>query len=390
MYAPSTYNSDLYSLWNKKYASNLSLIDQASGPTSALQPQQFRADLELGLHLPHSPGGGSSVDHQSRQLRQLFAPPLVAYSPDYCGANLAYVEYTIQAAAAHFGSVHSGEFMTTGPSCDFAGTAPLLQQKTDQLRAIRDTGYATIRPIGIGKTQHELDAEAGIRRQEQGSSQDDEAQGVTVENQDDAGSGILDSATIYGADLDTQVVDADAHESANEDSELYSLSHDGQGSVSPPADAINMSHSLLLLLLHLQHNYRENLVNEGFMADEVEYQADHSLDESLRHQDSSLISPVYTAFSGGATASTNMTSVHSNPTALECIGEDSVMGSTHNSGIVETSAGRVGSSRDTFASSTGDLGVDENAVIAEVQNNANDSNLDHDHSNIDDSDMVMV
>lgn len=370
MYAPTTFNGDLYSLWNKRRVPEL-VVEASVAPAH-----------------PHRPDQGSSADSAPSHLRQLFAPPLAAYSPDYYGANTDCMEYTIQSAVSRFGHTHK-DAAEQGPRWDFGLMSPLMLLKSNQLKAIRDTGYTTIRPIGIGRTQQELDVEAGVRRRERELelARDDRADDVNE-------SASSDAMGVDGADLDDAVATADNDDDAEEDSAFYYESHEEDDDLALPRHQ-NIGGAQPLL----QRDFRDDLVQEGFMASEVEYQADHSLDASLHHHDSSMISPVYTAFSGAATASTLMTSVHSNPTPLECIGEDTIMDSAHETSGGDTSVIGAGSShshdvvsapsRVSGENNLHDYGVDENNVEG-LGGRANDFNADEDASNIDDSDMVMI
>lgn len=372
MYAPSIFSNDLYSLWNPK-------------PTSGrkLDPSPSLGTIHNRQAATHEPPTSASdiIDLQRKQLRQLFAPPLVAYSPDYYGANMDYMEYTMQAAASHFVAANPDvgvEGMLSQVE-ELLAISPLMQLKIDRIESIRNTGYEVLRPIGIGKTLQELDMEAA-RELDTKTMEDESAVTIAADNtqgnnlnentqeQGDGGVDVdLDRQVI---DLDEQVLDADISHNLDNDS----ASSEFEGS-SFRREQFHAAHIPQLL------TFRGDLIDEGFMADEVEYQADHSLDASLHHHEglmlssgsSSLSTAIPSGVISGQSArslSTNMTSAHSYTGILDCIGEDAPIASD-----IEYSSGLTPGSGRIFSGPR----------MAAIP----DENEENDHSGINDSDMIM-
>lgn len=190
-----------------------------------------------------------------------FAPPLAAYTAGRCGADEMFLEYnsTLQSAALR------------GVK-DMALFLPQTQKKLQMLQRVRETGYFTLRPVGIHKTMAELDRDAVAEEDEQRSahaenlaammtgeqlSQYTHGTGVLEEESDlsgalgISGSGIVGSsgllassgvlATGMDRDLDEELVDADIND------------------------------------LSLQTEEADSDTPDAFMAEDVEYQNDHSL-----------------------------------------------------------------------------------------------------------------
>lgn len=153
------------------------------------------------------------------KTRHLFAPPLQAYSSDTPGASSQELEYTIQIT----NKLKSGLI------------TPLVQKKTDNLRNIRNYGFNIIRPVGIYKTLEELDYE-------------DQKNSIQP------------------------LVDASFQSRTDPDLENSRNSPDLQNSVDLDAQVENYDDS----------NHNSNIFSDdGFMADDVEYQVDHSLTRQI-------------------------------------------------------------------------------------------------------------
>lgn len=195
------------------------------------------------LWRPRSPNVPRIHDDSSGHLRTRppqsephpFAPPLAAYLADECGPNSAYTDHNAAMEQAYL----------SGAS-DIPLLGPTTLQRLDKLRKIRATGYTTIVPIGIGRTMAQMDQEAGEEAENLLACERSHA--LPVEPIDNAESDLEELGDLSGldslmaADLDADVVDAD-------EADVFS-----SGGLTPDA----------------------------FMAADVEYQADHSLDEVER------------------------------------------------------------------------------------------------------------
>ncbi|CAN3376801.1 hypothetical protein DIURU_001581 [Diutina rugosa] len=157
--------------------------------------------------------------------RAFYAPPLSAFSPDAPGGSERELEYTIE--------------VSTNRRSRYSLITPLVHRKMDELKSIGSTGYTTIRPVGIGRTLGEIEAD---RTKEMSSlnSAPSSAE-ATAENTHE---GITIATSFPEADLDADVVDMDDGAIAEDSAFLSDEEND----------------------------------DDGFMADEVEYQPDHSLE----------------------------------------------------------------------------------------------------------------
>lgn len=186
--------------------------------------------------------------HLSEQEHH-FAPPLAAYLADQCGPDDAATEYN----AAVEQALLSG-------ATDVALLLPTTLRRLDALRRIRATGYTTLVPIGVGATMAEMDREAeadllevqveNLEVPRPPGAEEDEGNHHTSGNDTGVegnrthhsemheGNSVLDANVgNMDADLDDDVFDADAD-----------TFHSSGGSTP-----------------------------DGFMAEDVEYQDDHSL-----------------------------------------------------------------------------------------------------------------
>lgn len=282
MYSPNLFPSDLYTLWNQdvhrrsaRFESEKTIITSNGNGningSGSIVPQHHNQS--------HNARANSDqlATENRRYLRLLFAPPLLAYTAEYPGASSVQLDYLIQST-----STSKAHALTT---------TPLTQLKVDQLERIRNTGYNTIRPIGIDRTMEEIDYEHASSYNTQDHAYDEGLLIHTAENNLTETSGnIATGGLSFNQQLDTTgEVD---HDSVVFDGEV-SLSEEGidedddddedeeeandilQELTEPEEDFLRRSSRFRLLLE--EPGYRDTLEDEGFMADEVEYQDDHSL-----------------------------------------------------------------------------------------------------------------
>ena len=264
MYTPGF--SNLYSLWNGEDHGN------------------SWDNVRIRRQAPSSTNSSENDEHK-KYIRLLFAPPLLAYSPDYPGANTSHFEYTIKTTTA---MAADGAGAATGSRARLLAhmhiNSPSAQHKLDQLELIRSAGFSTLRPIGIERTMEEISAERAKRLAAQDGLYDDVSYNHTAEN-------VPTDVSHGDVDLDANVVNADDDESLGDDygdddnrvsgmanSSNVSLGSDGRF---PELRAIGMHVAEASPLVQAHAN---NLVDEGFMADDVEYQDDHSSVDPGLHQ----------------------------------------------------------------------------------------------------------
>lgn len=223
MFSPSLFSGDFHDLW--------------------LQNQSSSGGLSLKGFVEMN---GTQDEQKRDQLRHLFAPPLLAYSVECPGPNISQLDYIMKTRSLNGGSLNASNqnFLT-----------PSVLKKLNKLNSIRNIGYTTISPVGIDKTMVELAYEES--KQLHFSDQMDDEEGEdgeedpsfipTVENTNNS---ILEQPE--EVDLDAYIPDADEFELGGTE------------------DVIE----------------EESLVDEdeGFMAEEVEYQEDHSISADItRH-----------------------------------------------------------------------------------------------------------
>ncbi|CUM64092.1 uncharacterized protein PRCAT00001682001 [Priceomyces carsonii] len=274
MYAPKLFVDDLFMLWNNDGESNL------------LSPMSNnRKDHQ-----------NEYVEDQKRHTKQLYAPPLIAYLADRSGASISQLDYTIQ----------------TGVKSNVSLLTPLIKEKLDQLHMTRNFGYSTIRPVGIGKTMEQLQIEQNKRINSKKQSEE-LSFAATVENT----SGIAPDSSLNeetnnisrietiimpnrsnDVDLDAQIPDADGIDSEVRDDDDFDLDLE-EGSIG----------------IDFENGIDED---EGFMAEEVEYQDDHSLNTEMNYSANVLINsgstgvtiPVTSNSLGARSTVTNATSAN--------------------------------------------------------------------------------
>ncbi|CCG20605.1 hypothetical protein CORT_0A02140 [Candida orthopsilosis Co 90-125] len=238
----------------------------------------------------------STNNSETKHYNKLFAPPLSSYTAAFPGPDPLQLEY-LQI------------LRSDKPQPSFDDLSLLMQMKEQRLMKIRNTGYSTIRPIGIGKTMEELDyAQRGYSMVEDSAMNNNVA--AENSNEEEMSTLPLNLAEQEEVDLDAEILDADELQSDDDDDDddndddlnlQHSDDHDG-------------SH-------HLRRNQGYIMDDEGFMAAEVEYQDDHSLNsETNTHM---LISSAVTASvlpthtTGNRTSTTNPTTAPSFQTLEE-------------------------------------------------------------------------
>ena len=279
MYSPDIFPKHLYSLWNDKpNKTPIKSLEQETTKSNHQQNNTTNGLLTRSLEAEHQ--------NQRKQLRTLFSPPLSAYSADYPGASLSQLEYTIQTLAT---STSHNLFQ----SRLLISATPLAQSKIDQLERIRNTGYNSIRPIGIGRTLEELDFEnantAGAGHFGEVSQEitfSNLAAAAAAENTNEQlsalwTSGINTSGTREegGAagpeiDLDAQVFNADEFSDDGVNDEAFT--DDSDEVLDAQENGLRRREGDTDL-----ESYRTNIDDEDFMAAEVEYQDDHSINSEI-------------------------------------------------------------------------------------------------------------
>ncbi|KAI5967685.1 hypothetical protein CANMA_002865 [Candida margitis] len=261
----------------------------------------FSSDLSpRGIHHLWSTNNNSSLLNSSHQHstnnsetkyhHKLFAPPLSSYTAESPGPDALQLEY-LQIS-------HPDK---PQPSVD--DLALLMRMKEQRLMKIRNTGYSTIRPIAIGKTMEELDyAQRGYSVAEDSAVNNNVAAENT--NEEEMSTLPLINAEQEEVDLDAEIFNADESQSEDEDDDINLVDSDDP----------DLSH-------HMQRTQGYIMDDEGFMAAEVEYQDDHSLNsETNTHilMSSAVTASILpTRTTGNRTATTNPTSAPSLQTLEE-------------------------------------------------------------------------
>lgn len=184
-----------------------------------------------------------------------FAPPLAAYTAEQCGADEMFLEYNSTSQSAALRGVK-----------DIALFLPQTLKKLQRLQQIREMGYFTLRPVGFPKLMAEVDSEQLAEEEERRSGHSENLTAMeagehnthhtltstaNVDNSRDSSDigGPSSSLELHSAalaagmdrDLDDNLVDADLND------------------------------------LSLQTEDADSDTPDAFMAEEVEYQNDHSL-----------------------------------------------------------------------------------------------------------------
>lgn len=228
--------------------------------------------------------------HSSSQIPSealQFAPPLAAYTAEQCGADEMFLEYNSTSQSAALRGVK-----------DIALFLPKTLKKLQRLQQIREMGYFTLRPVGFPKLMAEMDSE-------QLAEEEEEHRSAHAENLTSLGAG--DNPVQH---MLTSSVNADI----SRDSRGFaatSASLDLQSVVLAAGMDRDLDDNLVdadLNDLSLQTEDADSDTPDAFMAEEVEYQNDHSLAPGSRAGSGSfLIQDSGTAGSGPAWISPHLT-----------------------------------------------------------------------------------
>ncbi|KAI5948840.1 hypothetical protein KGF57_005238 [Candida theae] len=234
-----------------------------------------------------------------KQYNKLFAPPLSSYTAAFPGPDPFQLEQ-LQILRSD----------KPQPSID--DLTLLIRVKEERLMRIRNTGYSTIRPIGIGRTMEEIDyAQRGYTAIEDSAINNNVA--AENSNEEEMSTMPLNVGEQEEVDLDAEILDADALQSDEEEEEEEEEEDDDDdeedGDQSIPAQH------------YIPRDQGYVLDDDGFMAAEVEYQDDHSLNsESSTHilMSSAITASVLpTRATGNQTSATNPTTAPSFQTIEE-------------------------------------------------------------------------
>lgn len=260
MYTPNLFPNDIFSLWGKEGSNNHSKL----------------------YELDRKNGGGHEEEHledQRKHLRSLFAPPLVAYSAEYPGASVSQLEYTIKTQTT---GVLNAPLLT-----------PLAQRKLERARRIRNSGYTTIVPIGVEKTMEQIDYDESRRYAL--NEQEDQSYPPTAENStanDSMNPNISETAPQEEVNLDDEIINSDEYHQMSDD--FGDNEDDSEAIANTRYEAASDDETLA--------GFGDDVLNadDGFMADDVEYQDDHSLIHDA--------GPTILLNSGSTTTTTTMSS----------------------------------------------------------------------------------
>lgn len=167
-----------------------------------------------------------------------FSPPLAAYLSETCGPNLVFAQYNrdVQLAAL------SGRK-------DVLALSPQNLARLDAIRRVRAAGYTTIAPLGVNRTMAQIHFDDEL--------EEEDSQAVHAEN-----SGTANGSTAVTAESPAQIYPDNGGAPL-----LADLDRDLDAGVAD-ADASDM----------LESSGAGELTTDAFMAEEMEYQDDHSLD----------------------------------------------------------------------------------------------------------------
>lgn len=291
MYSPTLFSNDLYRLWSYD-ESSIRYGDANKKSQSGHNATSHHGNTNNNTNNNINNVTQEQLEEHRRHLRLLFAPPLLAYSAEYPGASLSQLEYTISTQS--------------GSKNDLPLLTPLIQRKLDRLRQIRSIGYTNIVPVGIGKTMEQIDYEES--RQFNLSEQQDESCIPAAENGDAPDSSINGAANNSSnnhrveepieVDLDANILNAD--DQTNDDDDFGEVDF---GEVQEEQEEIDLD----------DHSLNED---EGFMAEEVEYQDDHSIVTdnvvpNLVINSGTTATTINTNMNSGRSIGTNATSINS-------------------------------------------------------------------------------
>lgn len=320
MYTPNLFPNDIFSLWGKEGSSVHSKLYEPNDRKSHLTSSHHSHNHNNNPN-NHNNTNNNQTDNltneqlqdQRKYLRSLFAPPLVAYSAEYPGASVSQLEYTIKTQSS---GLLNAPLLT-----------PLTQRKLERTRKIRTMGYNTLIPIGIEKTMEQIDYEESRRYAL--SEQEDQSYIPTAENSatdNQAGS-------VNGNERDTSMnangtqneareeVDLDGQIMNSDEYQQYSDNFDDDEDDEDDEETIANTRYEVLSDEYQSGGFGNNILNDddGFMADEVEYQDDHSIsnDAGLGQVSNILMNSAATTTTATTTStiSNNVNSSRNLPTA---------------------------------------------------------------------------
>lgn len=265
MYSPNLFSGDFNHLWLQH-------------DTSSASNARFRSQ----------PNGTPLIEDQRahhQHLRHLFAPPLLAYSAENPGPSVTQLDYIIRTKSLNGNSIPSNNLLT-----------PLVVKKLNKLQSISKVGYHTIAPVGINKTMGELEFEERRRAAyyEQQQQQHLHLQLQLQINQDTLGqddsniptvgntsNSILEQPEDIDLDADIPDIDFQSREEGEDDEEEEDGGEEaeqretGQSAIAGSNQAgANIDNEGVINENEIYDDVDED---EGFMAEEVEYQDDHSI-----------------------------------------------------------------------------------------------------------------
>jgi hypothetical protein len=260
MYTPTLFLDDCYHLWldpppispsqRLRYARQ-----NAGGGALNAAPHNAPHFAHGATHHPtHGQLSDSTSSHPAPRtqpaaalalLRPLFAPPLSAYLVDSAGANLTQLEYIMRTK-----SINGTQIL---PAAQAHLLTPLVAARANRLQALARVGYTTLAPVGVNRTMYELDCDEArnLNFSDGNVSVDRSGVGPMVDVTDNS---ILEQPP--EVDLDAAVRDMD--DDAEWGAEGGAIVGGTVGDVSVGAAGVAGD-------------------DDGFMAEEVEYQDDHSI-----------------------------------------------------------------------------------------------------------------
>lgn len=206
-----------------------------------------------------------------------FAPPLAAYTAEHCDADDVFLAYNSAAQSAVLRGIR-----------DVALFLPHTLKKLLALQRIRETGYFTLRPVGVARTMADMDRDAAAEDEHRSPHAENLASSeqLTLFMQ---GSSVAEDVSRIGAGGGVVAVGG-----LGEAGGVNGVA--GAGGVNSAVDTLDVP--LLALAsgmdrdldagmmdadvhdLSLRSDNRDLDTPDAFMAEDVEYQNDHSLASS--------------------------------------------------------------------------------------------------------------
>lgn len=220
--------------WTRRVHEDANLLKSLG--SSSLPPSSLRAQ--------------SSTEIPPEALQ--FAPPLAAYTAERSGADEIFLEYN---STSHSASLRGNR--------DIALFLPHTLKKLQMLQRVRETGYYTLRPVGFSKTMAEMDRDALVEEEEHRSAHAENLAAMSAGEQ----LGLYLQASASSEDV----------------SRVYSGLSSGQDeplnvlSVGMDRDLDDDLVDADINDLSLQTEDADSDTPDAFMAEDVEYQNDHSL-----------------------------------------------------------------------------------------------------------------